>query len=315
MNLDFFVVISNLISLFALMAVGYAAIRFGVLTPESSASFSAFLMKIAVPCTIFISLIQKEYDPAFIYDSVIIIIAGFIAYPVMLYLSRWLAVIMHVPENCRGIWASLCAFNNAGFMGFPVALALFGAEGLALSVMLNIAFNTTVFTLGAMEVGRDNPNHNAEKLNARSIIFSGVNIALVLSLIFYFGRIKLPEIISMPVNYLSGITTPLSMIIIGMALAHSHGFEVFKNKYIWLASLMKLIIFPMVLYLIVRVFPLSSNPLVNAVFILMMAMPGASITMVLCEMYHGNSELAAKILFIQNLMCIATIPLICMIIA
>ena len=54
MNLDFFVVMSNLVSLFALIAVGYFAVKSGILKPEASAPFSAFLLKVTLPCTIFI---------------------------------------------------------------------------------------------------------------------------------------------------------------------------------------------------------------------------------------------------------------------
>ena len=264
-------------------------------------------MKVTLPCTIFISLVQKDYDPAFVHDSLLLIAAGMIAYPGMLYLSRLLAKPLGVPEGSRGVWAFTCAYNNCGFMGFPIALALLGAEGLALSVMLNITFNLTAYTLGAIEIARDNPNHEGGKLDIKGIIFSGINVALVLSL-------KINDMIAAPINYLSNITTPLSMIIIGMALAHSHGAEVLTDKYAWLSSAMRLVIFPVIICLILRVFPLGSNPMVNAVFILIMAMPAASVTAVLCEMYGGNIDFAAKVMFIQNVLCIVTIPLVCMLI-
>lgn len=315
MSLNFFVVMQNLISLFVLIAVGYAAIRSGVLNERASASFSSLLMKITLPCTIFISLIQKEYDPAFIHDSIIIIIAGLIAFPAMLYISRYLAILSRVPKNCRGVWAFACSFTNAGFMGFPIALALFGPEGLALSVMLNIAFNMTVYTIGAIEISRDNPEHDAENIDMRSIIFSNINISLVLSLIFYFGRISLPEIIATPINYLSGITTPLSMIIIGMALARSRGTALFTDINAWTCTLMRLLIFPVALCFMLKLVPAGVNPLIGAVLVLVIAMPAPSVTAVLCEMYRGNLDFAAKIMFLQNLLCIATIPVVCMLLA
>ena len=303
---------SNLVSLFALIAVGYLAVKLGVLKPEASGIFSVFLLKVTLPCTIFISLAQKEYDPVFVHDSVVLIIAGFIAYVGMLYLSRVLAKPFGVPENCRGVWAFTCSYNNCGFMGFPIALALLGTEGLALAVMLNIPFNLTAYSLGAIEIGRDTPNHKAEGLDMKGIIFSGINAAIVLSLIFYFGRLGVPELLAAPINYLSNITTPISMIIIGMALAHSHGLEVLTDRSAWLSALMRLVVYPVVICLILRVIPFGSSPVVGAVFVLIMAMPAASITTVLCEVYHGNMEFAAKVMFIQNVMCIVTIPAVCM---
>ena len=166
-----------------------------------------------------------------------------------------------------------------------------------------------------MEIARDTPSHKAEGLDLKSIIFNGINASIILSLIFYFGRLGVPEIIATPINYLSNITTPISMVLIGMALAHSHGLDVLTDKSAWLSSLMRLIVFPVMICLILRVFPLGSNPMVNAVFILIMAMPAASVTAVLCEVYHGNMEFAAKVMFIQNILCMVTIPVICMLIA
>ena len=314
MNLDFFVVMKNLVSLFVLIAVGYLVVRMKVLNPEASLYFSTFLMKVTLPCTIFISLAQKEYDPAFVHDSIIIIIAGFIAYLGMLYIGKFIAGPLGVPEGRRGVWAFSCSYNNGGFMGFPVALSLLGPEGLALAVMLNISFNSTGYSFGAIEIARDVPGHKAEKLDIMSVIFNWINFAIVLSLVFYFGRLRVPEMIAAPITYLSNITTPISMVLIGMALARSHGLEVLTDRSAWLAALMRLIVFPVVIAAILRVFPLGSNPMVNAVFILIMAMPAASVTAVLCELYHGDVEFAAKIMFINNVMCIVTIPLICMLI-
>ena len=148
----------------------------------------------------------------------------------------------------------------------------------------------------------------------KSIIFSNINIATALSLIFYFGRINLPSTIAVPVKYISGITTPISMMIIGMALAHSKVSDIFTDIHAWTASAMRLIVYPAIFIVILRFFPLSGNPLVGAVLVLINAMPGASVTAVLSEMYHADVDFAARIMFIQNLACMITIPLVCMMI-
>ena len=314
MELDFFTVAFNLISLFALIAVGYIAVKTGALKPEASPHFSAFLLKITLPCTIFVSLVTREYNAAFARDGITITLAGIVAFLAMLYIGRGLSLILRVPDGTRGVWAFVSAYSNSGFMGFPIALALFGTEGLALSVMLNISFNATIYTLGVMEIIRDNPNHGSEGINIKSIIFSNINIATVLSLIFYFGRISIPQSLIVPLNYISGITTPLSMIIIGMTLAHSKMSSLFTDVHAWTATAMRLVVYPVALIGIFRVFPLSENPLVSAVLVLIAAMPGASVTAVLCEMYHGNIDFAARAMFIQNVLCMVTIPIVCMMI-
>lgn len=312
MNLDFFAVASNLISLFALIAAGFIAARTGVLHPEATHHFSPLLMRITLPCTIFVSLVTREYNAGFAADGITITLAGIVVFLAMMYIGRGLAYVTGVPEGTRGVWAFISAYSNSGFMGFPIALALFGAEGLALSVMLNISFNATIYTLGVMELIRDNPDHGSEGIDIKSIIFSNINIATVLSLVFYFGRISVPSAILSPLNYISGITTPLSMIIIGMTLAHSKMSSIFTDIHAWTSTAMRLVVFPVALIGIFRVVPLSGNPLVSAVLVLIAAMPGASVTAVLCEMYGGNVDFAARAMFIQNVLCMATIPLVCM---
>ena len=312
MNLDFFTVASNLISLFALIAVGYIAVYSKVLDESASHVFSSFLLKITLPCTIFVSIIQKQYDPAFFHDGLIIMAFGFVMFASLLYLSLYVAKLLRVPENCRSVWAFSAAFTNGGFMGFPIALALFGKDGLALAVMLNIAFNAVVYTVGAMEIAKSGSGD--VKINIKSIIFSNINISSAISLIFYFGQLKAPQAVVTSLTYISNITTPLSMMMIGMALAHSKANELFNDIHAWTNVITALIIYPVIICLLLKIFPLSKNPLVAAVLILIIAMPAASVTSVMSEEYHANVDFAAKVMFLQSLFSVFTIPLICMMI-
>lgn len=93
---------------------------------------------------------------------------------------------LKVPAGRRGIWSFGATFCNNGFMGFPVALALFGEEGLALAVMFGVPFNLLVYTLGVRMVCAD-CGTDAQPVNLVRTLLSNINIALILSLIFYVG--------------------------------------------------------------------------------------------------------------------------------
>ncbi len=310
LNLDFLMVTKTLTGLFVLIAFGYGAVKFGMINASATVHFSALLMKVTLPCTIFISLVQKEYDPAFIYDALIMIASGLVLYSCMLYFSKFAAKIFGVKKNSIGIWAFSTTYSNAGFVAFPIALALLGREGLALAVMLNMTFNITAYTLGSIEIAKDSASTSGE-LDMKSVIFSTINFAIVLSLIFYFGRIELPELAATSINYVSNITTPLSMLLIGMSLAKSHTQDILKNMDAWTCAAMRLIIYPLILCGLFRIFVPWSNPMITAVIILVMAMPVASTAVILAENYNSNADLAAEALFISNIACIITIPLMC----
>ena len=71
----------------------------------------------------------------------IIIVIGLVLFPLYAALSWGISKVLKVPAGRRGIWSFGATFCNNGFMGFPVALALFGEEGLALAVMFGVPFN------------------------------------------------------------------------------------------------------------------------------------------------------------------------------
>ena len=330
MHLDFMVVFSNLLGLFLLIGAGILAARLRILPKEASPYFSTLLLKITLPCTIFISLATKEYDPSFIKDSLLTLGIGLIAFPAMQLLGSAGARLLRVPEGKRGIWAYCCAYPNTGFMGFPICLALFGAEGLALAVIYNITFNIYVYSIGAMAIAGDGAGDAGDAAGAASasgsaggqgapagrpslkkVLFTGINFSVLLSLIFYFGRIPVPGPAVIPLTHLSNITTPLSMLITGIAIGQNRGAELFSDRDAWTASAARLLVCPLLLFAVLSHLPIQNRMIVSVVSVIM-GMPVPGVTTVLAETYHGNLSMAAKLSLLTNLLSMVTIPLICM---
>lgn len=333
MHLDFMVVFSNLLGLFLLIGAGILAARLRILPKEASPYFSTLLLKITLPCTIFISLATKEYDPSFIKDSLLTLGIGLIAFPAMQLLGSAGARLLRVPEGKRGIWAYCCAYPNTGFMGFPICLALFGAEGLALAVIYNITFNIYVYSIGAIAIAGDGAGAAGDagdsagavpasgsaggqgapagRPSLKKVLFTGINFSVLLSLIFYFGRIPVPGPAVIPLTHLSNITTPLSMLITGIAIGQSRGAELFSDRDAWTASAARLLICPLLLFAVLSHLPIQNRMIVSVVSVIM-GMPVPGVTTVLAETYHGNLSMAAKLSLLTNLLSMVTIPLICM---
>ena len=323
MHLDFMVVFSNLLGLFLLIGAGYLAARLRILPKEASPYFSTLLIKITLPCTIFISLATKEYDPSFIKDSLLTLGIGLVAFPAMQLLGSAGARLLRVPEGKRGIWAFGCAYPNTGFMGFPICLALFGAEGLALAVIYNITFNIYVYSIGAMAIAGDaadaagaasasgTAGGQVGRPSLKKVLFTGINFSVLLSLIFYFERIPVPGPAVIPLTHLSNITTPLSMLITGMAIGQSRAAELFNDRDAWSASAARLLFCPLLTFAVLSHLPIR-NLMIVSVISVVMGMPVPGITTVLAETYHGNLSMAAKLSLLTNLLSMLTIPLICM---
>ncbi len=309
LSLDLQAVFLNLLELFLLIGAGYGVVRCGALPASASSAFSSLLMNVTLPATILTSLV-RPYDAAFIRDGVLTAVLGAI-----LILGYGLFCIpalrvFRVPEGRKGVWILCCAFCNNGFMGFPITLALFGEEGLALAVFLAIPFNLLLYTVGPRLVCLDlQSSKNPHSFSWRDILFTTANLATLLGILLYSLRIPIPAVLASPLSYLSDITTPLSMIVIGMNLVGQHLSDILRDRDVLSASFLRLLILPILTWILLGLLPIS-NSLVVGVIIIIMSMPCAAVTSILAESYGGNTEFSSKSVFLSSLLCLITIPLI-----
>lgn len=302
-------VFSNLAGLFLLIAVGYAAVKFQVLPASSTKLLSNLLMRVTLPATILTSLV-RPYDAAFIRDGVLIAVLGAALFALYGLLALPASRLFRVPQGRRGVWIFSSMFSNNGFMGFPVALALFQEEGLALAVFLGIPFNLLAYTLGPKLMCMDHDaQDNTPPPSWRSILLTGVNCATVLGLVLYLCHLSIPSTLSAPLTYLSNVTTPLSMLVIGMNLTEGRVGDLLRDRDVFSVTFLRLILFPVLTWAILRLLPIS-NPLVVGVTLIIMAMPAPAISAILAESYHSDKEFAARSVFLSSLLCLIIIPLI-----
>lgn len=307
--IDLSVLFSNLVGLFLLIGVGFFAVRARLLPAESSKPMSTLLMKVTVPATIIHSMI-RPFDPGFLRLGGCIFLIGAVIYPLFAGLSLALARLFQVPEGRRGMWCCCTTFCNNGFMGFPVALALFGEEGLTLTVILGIPFNLLLYSVGARMVCMDLPqSRSGHPLSWGRAVFSVINLSMAIGLLLYFTQLPLPQALSAPLGYLSDATTPLSMIITGMNLSQGKAADILRDRDVFTASGTRLLLFPLAAWALIRLIP-GVDPLIAGAALINLAMPAPAAAALLGEQYGGCTQLAARTVFLSSLLCIVTIPLV-----
>ena len=304
------VLFTTLVGLFLLLGAGFVSAKLKFVSDAASTHFTALLMKVTLPATIFTAIL-RPFDAAFLRDGALSFLLSFALFSLFALVSRLVAGLFRVRENGRGMWMMCCTFCNNGFMGYPVILALFGEDGLALAAMGGIAFNLLVYTLGAKQVLLDADKRSQVDLSWRKLIFTGVNGATALGLIFFCLQLEVPPAVLTPLTHLANITTPLSMFLIGMSLARGSLGAAFRDRDVFTACFMRLLFLPTLTWAILKLLPIS-NPLIPCVILVTMAMPSPAASGVLAEQYGGNTRLSAQIVFLSSLLCILTIPLIAM---
>lgn len=288
-----------LVILFAIV-LGYAANRMGIMGGEMDRKVSKLLLTFTMPCMIVAAVVTGEALPGLAEVLSILKVA------VVFYLTE--AVFMlAVPRllggspGQKGVWRYALAFPNVGFIGYPVAVALFGPEALFYAVVLALPFNLMSFALGPLLLT------GARRFQLRQV-FSPCVVASLLALALALSGLRPPALLGEMLDFVGGITVPLSLLLVGSLLAGLPAGQVFASPRLWVLSALRLLVMPVALWLILR--NMDIGYMVLGVAVTQMAMPAAVNGSMLCMEYGGDTRCMAQITFVSTLASIVTIPII-----
>ena len=194
----------------------------------------------------------------------------------------------------KGVWRYGLLFPNVGFIGYPVAVALFGPEALFYAVILVLPFNLLSFTLGPLMLT------GAKRFSLRKMFSPCVAASL--------ARLRPPEMVGEAVEFVGSITVPLSLMFVGSLLAGRPMGRLLISPRLWGLAAVRLLAMPMVLCPILRA--LGTDPMILGIAVTQMAMPVAVNGSLLCMEYGGDTECMAQITFVSTLASIITIPIV-----
>lgn len=293
-------VITQIISLFLVAFVGFYGGKKNIIDENFSNGLSKLLVEITTPFLV-ISSFSISYGPdvannvikAFIYSFAIFLLTPLLVKPLLI----------KVDKSKRNVLEFAMVFSNCGFMGFPVAQSVFGNEGVVYAAIFNMIFNIFVWTYGVMLFN----NKSDIKGLKESLKNPGV-VSSVIGLLIMIFSIKIPPLLLNTTKMVGGLTTPISMLIIGSLLSRSELKKIIKDKSMYYGSMIKLILLPLILYCISILF--KENSMVLKTFILMQAMPAGALTTIFAENFNKNKEYSAFIVSFSSLLSVVTIPLV-----
>lgn len=121
-------------------------------------------------------------------------------------------------------------------------------------------------------------------------------------------NIQIPAVIYSTIKTVGSMTSPLSMIIVGVILSKANIKANLKDWTIYYGSIIKLLVIPILLYLITLI--INDNSKVANTMLILSAMPAAAMTSILAENFNEEKEYAAVIVFFTTLISLITFPII-----
>lgn len=298
--MSFLDTLSEMLVLLFAIAAGFLANRMGILGGGTDKKISRLLLAITLPSMILGSVCTGEALP----EAGVVL--GTLGVAAVFYLLEFAFVLAAPPllggtPGQKGVWRYTLAFPNVAFIGYPVVSALFGPEALFYAVILVLPFNLMTFTLGPLMLT------GAKRFSLRQM-FSPCVAASILALVLALGRLRPPAMIGEALEFVGGVTVPLSLLFVGSLLAGLPLGRMLASPRLWLLTAVRLLVLPVVLYLVLR--RMGTDPLVLGVAVTQMAMPAAMNGSLLCMEYGGDAECMAQITFVSTLASIVTIPVI-----
>ncbi|MBS3811216.1 MAG: AEC family transporter [Halanaerobiales bacterium] len=298
----FNIIISQIISLFLLIFLGYILRKKDFINDKLNKGLSLILVDIALPALIISSMTVKINSDFINYVKTFTIITFLIYFSITL-ISVILAKFLNLSIPQDTVFKFLIILGNVGYMGLPIISAVFADKWIILNIINIIFFNILVWTYGVYLFKRTEENF---KLNFKNMLNNGV-IAIIIGFILLFTGYKPPLFITSSLEMLGDITFPISMLVIGSSLVSVDIKKIFMDKNLISATFIKLILYPLLTLLILSFFEL--NTVIYQISVILVAVPSGAQVVLFAEKFDGDYKFAAEGVFMTTLFSLFTIPL------
>ena len=189
----------------------------------------------------------------------------------------------------------------------PMTLALFGEEGIPY-VMLYYMVNTTMFWVVAVHDMASDAGVAAPWLSRKTlkVVLNPPLLGFLAGIILVMLDWRLPMPIEASFRYLGGMTTPLAMLFIGIAISKASWSEIKFDRELTAAMVGRFVICPLCVMVCLPFFALPK--LMSDVFVMQAAMPAMTNTSIVAKVYGGDYKYAAMLTVVSTLLAVITTP-------
>ena len=280
--------LKQIVIMFILMGIGFIFYKIKFLSDQGSKDMAKMLLYLVIPVVIIKNFVIErtaENIEMLIHATVISVIAMVIA-----------MVVSYIFFGKRdGVANFSSSFSNAGFIGIPLVEATLGSKAVFYISIMIVLVNLLQWTYGLWIITDD-----ASVIKPKKVLTNPVIVAVFIGLIVFLCEIPMPEIATTVFGTIAGLNTPL---------AQSDLVKMFKKKNVYLVSLVRLIVVPLVTLLIFKVLPFGTIDLKLAILITA-ACPVGSNVAVFANMYDKDYVSAVEQVCMTTIFCLLTMPFI-----
>ncbi len=300
------VVLQKMITLVAIMLIGFAFARAGKIDSAFSQKASFLVVNLFIVGTI-LTATQGTGEGMTSRELALAVAACFGIFFLGAVLGWVMARLLPFQGKDKQVaWLSVFFMNNC-FIGFPIVEAAFGQSGLLIASLTNLPFNLLLYSIGAANLRQGT---GQGRVTAREVITTPL-VATCVAVVLVVFHLPLPGLLADTMSVLGAATVPVSMLVIGISLSQVSMGEALRDWRCYVVSFVKLLLCPLLTWWLLGLF-LPPDDLIRGVLTLISACPSAALITILCVRYGADDKLASKINFMSTLLSAVTMPIMAM---
>ena len=291
--------INTQLLLFLYMLCGVIVAKIGIIRDNNRQVVVRLLMDVAMPMMV-LSAFNKPTTAEDIRASFLVMLIALAGCVVTGLIGK--VIWRKEPENKRKVLMYASMFSNAGNAGLPILKLVFDDVGVFMGSMYLIPPRILQWTVGLGFFVR--PQKGSW---VRNVLLNPMVVTIYIGAVLMATGWQIPGVFGSAITNLGNMTAPLSMILIGATLSGMN-LKMLLDKSVLLVSALRLLIFPMLFAVGLKV--LGTDLTTMNICVILLAMPVASNTAAMAERYGGDYVFASACVSVTTLLSVLTVPLV-----
>ncbi|TEA77010.1 AEC family transporter [Allopusillimonas ginsengisoli] len=299
------IIVNAVFPLFALILLGYLGGRKRLLGPGAVDSLNKYVVWMALPALLFQAMATVTWNeinqPGYIAATVLSIA---IVFAVSFLLER--------RRKARladlSIEALAASYANAGFMGIPLCLMVFGHDSMPAVVLaiLVTACGLFAFSIVLVEIDLQSVPSLPRTLGkvSLSLLRNPLVAAPVLGMIVSILGLPLPYAIKQFTTLLGDSASPCALVTIGLFLSQRRAAR--QQGTVWRIVALKLLLHPLAAF-VLAYWVFDMPPMWAAVAVLLAALPVGTGPFMLAQLYQREPAVASRAILLSTVLSLVTV--------
>lgn len=296
-----FTVFFQMLSLLIMIGAGYFMARKGMMDEHTNAQMSKMIVNVFNPMLMISSAASSVgLIPLSAIGLVGLIAVGMFAF--LIVAGMILSPLFEKRPDQKKIFQMMFVFSNLGFIGIPVVGSILGTEYVVYVTEFLLIYTIVFYTYG---VALMDGKFSAASLKA--MVNPGL-ISGVVALLIIVLNVPLPGFLMTAVTYLGNVTSPMALVAVGFALAHTDPKRIFCQPKLYVFSAVKLLALPLLMLPLLRL--VTDDSALISVCMVMFGMPIGNMPLILGNQKGIDGSTCSAAIILTTVLCVLTIPVL-----